>query len=125
MLGGHAGGVVPMGGQFPMNGMPGGEAMRIWLARPETQKSGNDGGKLIADKVLAAVSKGELQQSAVDDSVRRILRVMLDIARCSSGMLGTRATGAGGVPASTGPHFVSTGRRSRTPIPSGNRKCFT
>jgi beta-glucosidase len=56
--------------------MPGGERMRAWLARPETQKSGNDGGWLTEDKVLAAVASGEVKQSAVDESVRRILRVM-------------------------------------------------
>jgi beta-glucosidase len=74
--------------------MPGGEAMRTWLARPETQNAGNDGGKLTADKVLAAVSKGELQQGAVDDSVRRILRVMF-----SAGLFDT--THGGGEPVDT------------------------
>lgn len=56
--------------------MPGGERMRSWLARPATRKAGNDGGWLTEEKVLAAVASGEVKQSAVDDSVRRILRVM-------------------------------------------------
>lgn len=56
--------------------MPGGEAMRRWAARPETQRDGNGAGWLAADKVLAAVSAGQIKQKAVDDAVRRILRVM-------------------------------------------------
>jgi len=56
--------------------MPGGERMRAWLARPETQKSGNDGGWLTEEKVLAALASGEVKQSTVDDSARRILLVM-------------------------------------------------
>jgi len=56
--------------------MPGGEPMRTWLARPDSKKNGNDGGQLVAERVLAAVADGKLQQQAIDDSVRRILRVM-------------------------------------------------
>ncbi|MGD8897762.1 MAG: glycoside hydrolase family 3 C-terminal domain-containing protein, partial [Acidobacteriota bacterium] len=56
--------------------MPGGEPMRRWLDRPRTQEAGNSGGWLTEEKVLAAVAAGEVKQSAVDDSVRRILRVM-------------------------------------------------
>jgi beta-glucosidase len=56
--------------------MPGGEPMRHWFARPETQKAGNGAGWLTEEKVLAAVAAGELKQSAVDDNVRRVLRVM-------------------------------------------------
>jgi beta-glucosidase len=59
--------------------MPGGERMRAWLARPETRKSGNDGGWLTEEKVLAAVASGEVRQSTVDESVRRILRVMFQV----------------------------------------------
>jgi len=58
--------------------MPGGEPLKAWLARPRTQEAGNDGGWLTADKVLAAVAAGDVPQSAVDDSVRRILRVMFE-----------------------------------------------
>ncbi len=56
--------------------MPGGAPMRSWFARPETQRDGNGAGWLTADKVLAAVAAGEVKQEAVDDSVRRLLRVM-------------------------------------------------
>jgi beta-glucosidase len=56
--------------------MPGGEPMRRWLARPRTQEAGNSGGWLTEEKVLAAVAAGDVKQSAVDESVRRILRVM-------------------------------------------------
>jgi beta-glucosidase len=56
--------------------MPGGEPMRNWLARPQTQKDGNGAGWLTEEKVLAAVGSGQVKQAAVDDSVRRILRVM-------------------------------------------------
>ncbi len=56
--------------------MPGGEAMRTWFAKPETQKDGNGAGWLTPEKVLAAVAAGQLKQEAVDDAARRILRVM-------------------------------------------------
>ena len=57
--------------------MPGGEAMRTWFAKPGTQKDGNGAGWLTAEKVLAAVAGGQLKQEAVDDAVRRILRVTI------------------------------------------------
>ncbi len=56
--------------------MPGGEAMRTWFAKPETQSAGNGAGWLTADKVLAAVESGQLPQARVDEGARRILRVM-------------------------------------------------
>jgi beta-glucosidase len=56
--------------------MPGGEPMRTWFAKPETQKDGNGAGWLTPEKVLAAVAAGQLKQEAVDDGARRILRVM-------------------------------------------------
>jgi beta-glucosidase len=56
--------------------MPGGEPMRAWFAKPETQKDGNGAGWLTREKVLAAVAAGQLKQEAVDDAARRILRVM-------------------------------------------------
>ncbi|HTT64216.1 MAG TPA: glycoside hydrolase family 3 C-terminal domain-containing protein [Bryobacteraceae bacterium] len=56
--------------------MPGGEPMRIWLAKPETQRDGNGAGWLTADKVMAAVAAGRVKQAFVDDAVRRVLRVM-------------------------------------------------
>jgi beta-glucosidase len=56
--------------------MPGGDAMRVWANKPETKRDGNGAGWLTADKVMAAVSAGRVTQEAVDDGVRRILRVM-------------------------------------------------
>jgi len=56
--------------------MPGGEAMQRWLALPRTKDAGNGGGWLAEDKVLAAIASGEVKQSAVDEAVSRILRVM-------------------------------------------------
>jgi len=56
--------------------MPGGEPMRNWLRRAQTQRDGNGAGWLTADKVEAAVAAGRVSEAAVDDSVRRILRVM-------------------------------------------------
>jgi beta-glucosidase len=56
--------------------MPGGERLRTWLARPETRQAGNDGGWLTEEKVLAAVASGAVKQAAVDENVRRMLRVM-------------------------------------------------
>jgi beta-glucosidase len=56
--------------------MPGGEPLHRWLDQPRTQEAGNSGGWLTEEKVLAAVDAGEVTQSAVDDGVRRILRVM-------------------------------------------------
>jgi beta-glucosidase len=50
--------------------------MRVWLSKPATQKDGNGAGWLEADKVMAAVTAGEVKQAAVDDAVRRMLRVM-------------------------------------------------
>jgi beta-glucosidase len=56
--------------------MPGGEPMRIWFGKPATQEAGNGAGWLEADKVLAAISSGAVKQEAVDDAVRRLLRVI-------------------------------------------------
>lgn len=72
--------------------MPGGEPMRTWLARPDTQKNGNDGGQLVPERVLAAVANGKLKQQAIDDSVRRILRVMF-----TAGLFDTSHPGGGPV----------------------------
>src|SRR5512143_150462 len=58
--------------------MPGGERMRSWLARPETQKAGNGAGWLAEDKVRAAVASGDLKQATVDENVRHVLRVMFE-----------------------------------------------
>ena len=72
--------------------MPGGEAMRTWANKPETKRDGNGAGWLTADKVLAAVAAGSVTQAAVDDGVRRILRVMF-----TAGLFDHPHAGGGGV----------------------------
>ena len=72
--------------------MPGGEPMRAWLARVQAQKEGRGAGWLAADKVLAAVTAGEVTQAAVDDSVRRILRAIF-----ASGLFDASHPGGGAV----------------------------
>ena len=72
--------------------MPGGDPMKAWLARPQTQASGNSDGWLTQDKVLAAVKAGQISQATVDDNVRRILRVIF-----FSGLFDHPHTGGGEV----------------------------
>jgi beta-glucosidase len=56
--------------------MPGGAPMKAMLSRPATQLSGNSGGWLEADKVLAEVKAGRITEATLDDNVGRILRVL-------------------------------------------------
>jgi beta-glucosidase len=56
--------------------MPGGEAMRHWMANPHLLETGNSGGWLTAEKVLAEVKAGKITESTLDDNVGRILRVI-------------------------------------------------
>jgi beta-glucosidase len=70
--------------------MPGGEAIRNWMTTADFKEAGNGAGWLTQEKVLAAVAAGQLKQEAVDDSVRRILRVMF-----SAGLFDTTHTGGG------------------------------
>jgi beta-glucosidase len=56
--------------------MPGGPPMKAMLARPQTILSGNSGGWLETDKVLAEMKEGHIFEAALDDNVRRILRVI-------------------------------------------------
>ena len=56
--------------------MPGGAPMKAMLSRPATQLSGNSGGWLEADKVLAEVKAGHITEATLDDNVGRILRVI-------------------------------------------------
>ncbi|HEY2469666.1 MAG TPA: glycoside hydrolase family 3 C-terminal domain-containing protein [Terracidiphilus sp.] len=58
--------------------MPGGPPMKAWLARPQTQQSGNSDGWLTADKVLASVKAGQISVAKLDDNVGRILRVIIE-----------------------------------------------
>lgn len=56
--------------------MPGGDPMKAWFARPQTQADGNGAGWLTPEKVLPAISSGQIPAAAVDDNVSRMLRVM-------------------------------------------------
>ncbi len=56
--------------------MPGGPPRDKFLAVPSLRDAGFSGGFLTKEKVVAAVSSGKLKQEAVDDSVRRMLRIM-------------------------------------------------
>jgi beta-glucosidase len=56
--------------------MPGGDPMKAWFAKPATQADGNGAGWLTAEKVLPAISSGQIAAAAVDDNVSRMLRVM-------------------------------------------------
>jgi len=58
--------------------MPGGPPMQAWMARAATQASGNSGGWLTADKVLAEVKAGHIAEATLDDNVSRILRVIFE-----------------------------------------------
>ena len=56
--------------------MPGGEAMKAWMAKPQTQADGNGAGWLTPDKVQAAIAAGQISTAAVDDNVSRMLRIL-------------------------------------------------
>ena len=56
--------------------MPGGDPMKAWFAKPQTQADGNGAGWLTPDKVQAAIAAGQIATSAVDDNVSRMLRIM-------------------------------------------------
>ena len=56
--------------------MPGGEPARKMIASPRSLLSGNSGTWLERDKVLAEMKAGRITQAALDDNVRRILRVI-------------------------------------------------
>jgi beta-glucosidase len=56
--------------------MPGGEPMRDWLKKPETQAAGNGSGWLVPEKVLPEISSGKISAATIDDNVASILRVI-------------------------------------------------
>ena len=56
--------------------MPGGEPMKTWLKRADTQASGNGGGWLVPNKVLPEIESGKISTATIDDNVGRMLRVM-------------------------------------------------
>jgi beta-glucosidase len=57
--------------------MPGGPPLHAMLKRPQTIMSGNSGGWLEADKVLAEVKAGHINEATIDDNVGRILRILI------------------------------------------------
>jgi beta-glucosidase len=56
--------------------MPGGEPMKNWLKKPESQAAGNGGGWLVPEKVLPEISAGKISAATIDDNVGRILRAI-------------------------------------------------
>ena len=72
--------------------MPGGEPMKLWFAKPTTQVDGNGAGWLTTDKVLAAISAGQINASQVDDNVSRMLRVIF-----AAGLFDKQHPGGGAV----------------------------
>jgi len=57
--------------------MPGGQRAQQWMALPQTAQAGNGDLWLTPDKVMAALTAGQIQQTQLDDNVRRILRVII------------------------------------------------
>jgi beta-glucosidase len=57
--------------------MPGGPPLHAMLKRPQSIMSGNSGGWLEADKVLAEIKAGHITEATLDDNVGRILRVIM------------------------------------------------
>jgi beta-glucosidase len=57
--------------------MPGGEAAKTWMTRPETAKSGNGDLCLVPDKVMAEVKAGHITEAQIDDNVSRMLRIII------------------------------------------------
>jgi beta-glucosidase len=58
--------------------MPGGAAMKSWLATGQPEAAGNGAGWLTEDKVLAEVKAGHITETTLDDAVSRILRVIFE-----------------------------------------------
>jgi beta-glucosidase len=58
--------------------MPGGPPMQRWLARPNSKEAGNDGGYLVAEKVLPLVKDGTIPQANIDGNVSRLLTVIFE-----------------------------------------------
>ena len=68
----------------PANGgldleMPGGPNIPTWIATAKNRTGGDhdtDGGYFAREKLAAALAAGQVKQDAIDDKVRRLLRVM-------------------------------------------------
>jgi len=56
--------------------MPGGEAMRTWLAKASTQADGNGCGWLAPDKVLPDIEAGRIAKTTIDKNVGEVLRIL-------------------------------------------------
>ena len=56
--------------------MPGGPAVKKWMANPALLETGNSGDWLEGEKVLAEVKAGKITEAQLDDNVGRILRVI-------------------------------------------------
>jgi beta-glucosidase len=56
--------------------MPGGQPMKDWSTLPNFKEVGNGAGWLTADKVLAEVKAGQINEATLDDNVGRILRAI-------------------------------------------------
>ena len=72
--------------------MPGGEPMKTWFAKPATVADGNGAGWLTPDKVLPAVTAGQIGAAQLDDNVSRMLRVLF-----KSGLFDKEHPGGGAV----------------------------
>ena len=58
--------------------MPGGPPMKAMISSPRSIMSGNSGGWLAPEKVLAEVKAGNITESTLNDNVSRILRVIFE-----------------------------------------------
>jgi beta-glucosidase len=57
--------------------MPGGDAAKNWMARPETAQAGNSDLWLVPDKVKADIAAGHITEAQINDNVTRMLRVII------------------------------------------------
>jgi beta-glucosidase len=58
--------------------MPGGPPMQRWLARAGAKDAGNDGGYLVAEKILPLVKDGTIPAANIDYNAGRILTVIFE-----------------------------------------------
>lgn len=57
--------------------MPGGDAAKNWMARPETAQAGNSDLWLVPDKLKAEITAGHITEAQINDNVTRMLRVII------------------------------------------------
>ena len=70
--------------------MPGGQAMRTWLAKASTQADGNGCGWLAPNKVMPEIEAGRISKATIDTNVGKILRIMFE-----SGLFDKQHTASG------------------------------